>query len=136
MGRQIRGGLVGRVCRTSARGGRRLDDSWHAGYEAAMPLFDLDMGFAVDEIDEGLARLLRRRGLAFERTAPAPGKVIFDVSLDGGTARIEVGPMPEERRSPFAFPPRSLLEASGDAPATTIERLRKDILFAFLRVAG
>lgn len=88
------------------------------------------MGFTVEEVVEGIGRLLARLG------APAEGV------RDGEAVRfpaprgiaIEVRPMPEERiRYPILFPRTLLVLRGEDGP---IEELYHQVLLTFLRVGG
>jgi hypothetical protein len=91
---------------------------------------ELDMGFTVEEVVEGIARLLARLGMA--AASVFEGHVVrFRPEAD---LTIEVARMPEERiRHPILFP-RTLLVLRGPEPA--IEALERQVLLAFLRVGG
>jgi len=91
---------------------------------------ELDMGFTVEEVTAGVARLLTRLG-ADAAGIPSRNGVCFRGPRD---VTIDIGPMPEERiKYPVLFP-RTLLTLRGDPVA--VESLRRQILFAFLRVGG
>ena len=91
---------------------------------------ELDMGFTVQEVTDGVARLLNRLG-ADAATITSPNGARFRGPHD---VTIDVGPMPEERiKYPVLFP-RTLLALRGDPVA--VESLRRQILLAFLRVGG
>ena len=93
---------------------------------------ELDMGFAVEEVTEGVGRLLSRLGADVTKI-PSPSsngarfRALHDVTID-------VQPMPEERINYPVLFPRTLLTLRGDPVA--VEALRRQILLAFLRVGG
>jgi hypothetical protein len=91
---------------------------------------ELDMGFAVEEVTGGIARLLARLGADAAKIPSANGsrfRAPDDVTID-------VEPMPEERIKYPILLPRTLLTLRGDP--TAVETLRRQILLAFLRVGG
>jgi hypothetical protein len=91
---------------------------------------ELDMGFTVEEVTDGVARLLTRLG-ADAADIPSRNGVCFRGPRD---VTVDIGPMPEERiKYPVLFP-RTLLTLRGDPVA--VESLRREILLAFLRVGG
>jgi hypothetical protein len=88
------------------------------------------MGFTVEEVADGIGRLLARLG-ADAAKIPSPDGSRFRAPQD---VTIDVEPMPEERiKYPILFP-RTLLTLRGDP--TAVETLRRQILLAFLRVGG
>ncbi|GIW42214.1 MAG: hypothetical protein KatS3mg076_2791 [Candidatus Binatia bacterium] len=101
-----------------------------------MPSFELDMNFPVAELLEGTLRILGKRGAKTGISHEGPDAVVLDTELRGVPLRIEIRSIPPERRAPFAFGPRSLLRASCEATGTDLEELRREIVLAFLRVAG
>jgi hypothetical protein len=88
------------------------------------------MGFTAEEIADGVGRMLERLN-ADGVKAPSRNGARFR-ALDGVT--IDVEPMPEERIRYPALLPRTLVTLRGDPIA--VERLRREILLAFLRVGG
>ena len=88
------------------------------------------MGFTVEEVMDGIGRLLTRLG-ADPAKIPSPNGARFRAPND---VTIDVEPMPEERiKYPVLFP-RTLLTLRGDP--TAVESLRRQILLVFLRVGG
>src|SRR5262249_22584650 len=91
---------------------------------------ELDMGFTVEEVTDGVGRLLTRLG-GDVTTIPSQNGARL---LAPNDVTIEVEPMPEGRiKYPVLFP-RTLVTLRGDPAA--VESLRRQILLAFLRVGG
>jgi hypothetical protein len=99
--------------------------------------FELDMGIDAEDLVAGFERLFERLRLPYRRLAAgaAPG-VEFAVQQGGAETRISIEPMPAARWVPGTFPPRALVSVHSAAPAAEVERLRREILLAFLRVTG
>ncbi len=91
---------------------------------------ELDMGFTVEEVTDGVGRLLVRLG-ADAAKIPSSSGARFRAPHD---VTIDVQPMPEERVDYPTLFPRTLLTLRGDPVA--VESLRRQILLAFLRVGG
>ncbi|MBI2962965.1 MAG: hypothetical protein HYY35_04365 [Deltaproteobacteria bacterium] len=91
---------------------------------------ELDMGFTVEEVAQGVERLLAELALG-ARKLPVGGGWRFDAAP---RVTIEIDRMPESRiRHPTLFP-RTLLTLRGETPV--VEALYRKILLAFLRVGG
>lgn len=101
-----------------------------------MASFELDMGIDVEDLVSGFERLLIRRGVRYRTEDHPEDGVVFLLTLEGGETRIAVEPMPAERWAPMTFPPRSLVTVDSAAQPVEVERLRRDILLAFMRVTG
>lgn len=92
------------------------------------------MAFAPDDVAAGLEQLFAKRGWTWTCERPSPERYDLRLSLSQiGEVTIVVQPLPVERVT-FALFPRTLLQVS--ASAGDLEPLRRDILLAFLRVAG
>jgi hypothetical protein len=93
-------------------------------------VLELDMGFGLEEVVQGIERLLR--GVAGGEPV-AEGNGFRFAAADGVT--IEVEPMPPERINyPTIFFARTLVVIRGTDEA--VEAMNKKILLAFLRVGG
>ena len=94
------------------------------------------MAFEPADVAAGLERLFRKRGIRWSRTATAPDHSQFTLTLnDGATVRIDVRPLPAERKTYVCFFPRTLLEVHADS-GTQLDTIRRDIVLAFMRVTG
>jgi hypothetical protein len=91
---------------------------------------ELDMGFTVEEVTDGVGRLLTRLG-ADAKKIPWSNGTRFRAPHD---VTIDIQQMPEERINYPVLFPRTLLTLRGDPVA--VESLRRQILLAFLRVGG
>ncbi len=99
-------------------------------------MVELDLAFEPEEVAAGLERLFARRALSWSRPVAAGRRVEFTVTgLSGGDARVSVEPLPVERKTGASFFPRTLLRLGADDQAA-LDRLRRDIMLAFMRVMG
>lgn len=92
---------------------------------------ELDMGFAVAEVVDGLERLLKRLGGNEVRPVREQETTRFDAP---GGVTVEVLPMPEERLGNAVWFPRTLVVLRGDEDR--ISTLYREIVVAFWRVGG
>jgi hypothetical protein len=93
-------------------------------------VLELDMGFAVEEVAQGIGRLLQGVGCG---PAVAEGNRVRFAAPEGVT--IEIEPMPPDRiHYPTIFFARTLLVIRGGDEA--VEAMQRKILLAFLRVGG
>jgi len=91
---------------------------------------ELDMGFGLEEVAEGIERLIAPSGAEGSRQSLGSGLRFH--ALEGVT--LDLAPMPEERiRHPIQLP-RTLLVLRG--PRAAVEALHRRILHAFLRGGG
>jgi hypothetical protein len=97
---------------------------------AADVTVELDMGFGLEEVAEGIERLIVPAGAGGSRQALGSGMRFR--AREGVT--VDLAPMPEERiRHPIQLP-RTVLVLRG--PKAAVEALHRRVLHAFLRVGG
>lgn len=99
-------------------------------------MVELDLAFEPEAVAAGLERLFAARGLKWSRRAGGARRAEFTiVGPSAGDATVSVEPLPAQRMTYPSFFPRTLLQLASDDQAA-LERLRRDILLAFMRVMG
>jgi hypothetical protein len=102
-------------------------------------LLEWNLGFAFDEVVEGLEKMCTTRGYVRTRT-DCDGETVFSLSLWSGTLELSVKPL-SSYRSPFGHNitwHRTLLTVSETGVVTPQEReiFRQHLTLAFLRAGG
>jgi hypothetical protein len=104
-----------------------------------MPLLEWNLGFAFDEVVEGLEKMCVMRGYAYSRT-DGDGETCLSVTLSFGTLELLVKPLLSHRSpfSPLIILHRTFLTVTSTTPIAPRdwEPFRRHLTLAFLRAGG
>jgi hypothetical protein len=103
------------------------------------PLLEWNLGFAFDEVVEGLEKMCAMRSYVYTRT-DRDGETDLSVTLPSGTLALSVKPLPSHRSpfSPLIILHRTLLTVPSLAPVALHDwdTFRQHVTLAFLRAGG
>ena len=103
------------------------------------PLLEWNLGFAFDEVVEGLEKMCAIRSYAYSRT-DGDGETCLSVSLSSETIELLVKPLLSHRSpfSPLIILHRTLLTITSTIPVVPRdwESFRQHLTLAFLRAGG
>ena len=103
------------------------------------PLLEWNLGFAFDEVVEGLEKMCAMRSYAYFRT-DRDGETDLSVTLPSGTLALSVKPLLSHRSpfSPLIILHRTFLTVTSTAPVAPHDwdTFRQHVTLAFLRAGG